>query len=380
VTAKPTSIARYIRGIDTPIYELEQQSIRWSINSATSPSRTSPVRWLAWTLNTDDHFSALPAGNNIRHSRVFGLALALGAGGLGLTATAVVAAALSVHHESAGAPQLALAGIRFTYPSLNGSAALLLILALLGTAVLKVALKSTWRQRRAYRAFTAHVGPVEPLRRVHGVNVITDSRPQAFCAGFLRPSVYVSHRTVDLLTDAQLDAVLAHEQHHRRLRDPLRLACGRILSEALFFIPVLKSLVAREADVAELRADHAAVCAREGGEAALASALLAFDESGPAGSTGISPERVDALLGQRSQWRLPAWRLAASLLILAALTLLVWRVTRIASAHASFNLPGFASRPCIAVMTLLPVAGGIRTLARWARRGARRSSPVLRRI
>jgi hypothetical protein len=174
--------------------------------------------------------------------------------------------------------------------------------------------------------------------------------------------------------------VLAHEHHHQRLRDPLRIACGRILSEALFFIPVLKSLVAREADVAELRADHAAVCAREGGEAALASALLVFDDSGPAGSTGISPERVDALLGQPSPWRLPAWRMAASLLILAALTVLVWRFSGMASAHASFNLPGFTSRPCIVVMTVLPLAGGIRTLTRWARRGAHRSSPALRRI
>jgi hypothetical protein len=199
VRAKPTSIARYIPGIDTPTYGLGQQSTRWSINSATSPSPTSPVRWLAWTLNTDDHLSALPAGNDIRQCRVFGLALALGTAGLALTATAVVAAALSIHHESARVPQLALTGIRFTYPSLNGAAALLLILAILGTAVLKVALKSTWRQRRAYRAFTAHVGPTEPLRRAPGVNVITDSRPQAFCAGYLRPSVYVSRRTVDLL-------------------------------------------------------------------------------------------------------------------------------------------------------------------------------------
>lgn len=322
----------------------------------------------------------MPAVNDIRHPRVFGLALALGSGGLGLTAAAVVAAAVSVHHESAGAPQVALTGIRFTYPSVNGAGVLLLILAILGTAVLTVALRSTRRQRRAYRTFTSHVGPIEPLQRVPGVNVIPDSRPQAFCAGYLRPSVYVSRCTVDLLTDAELDAVLAHEHHHRRLRDPLRIACGRILSEALFFMPVLKSLMAREADVAELRADHAAVCSREGGEAALASALLAFDESGPPGATGISPERVDALLGHPSQWRLPAWRLAASLLILAALTLLVWRVSGSASARASFNLPVFSSRPCVVMMTVLPFAGAIRTLIRWVRRGARRSWPALRGI
>jgi Peptidase family M48 len=319
-------------------------------------------------------------GSDIRHSRVFGLALALGTGGLGLTAAAVVAAAVSVHHQSAGVPQIDLTGIRFTYPALNGAAVLLLTLAIVGTVVLKAVLASTWHQRRAYRAFRAHVGPTEPLRRVPGVSVITDSRPQAFCAGYLRPSVYVSRRTVDLLTDDELDAVLAHEHHHRRLRDPLRMACGRILSEALFFIPVLKSLVAREADVAELRADHAAVCAREGGEVALASALLAFDESGPAGSAGISPERVDALLGEPSQWRLPVWRLAASFLILATLTLVVWRVSGMASAQASFNLPGLSSRPCVVVMTVLPFAGGIRTLIRWVRRGAHRPSPALRGI
>jgi Peptidase family M48 len=312
----------------------------------------------------------------MRQHRVFGLALALGTGGLGLASAAVIAAVVSVHHESVGAPQVALTGIQFTYPSVNGGGALLLLLATLAAAVLKVALASTWRQCRAYRAFTARVGPIESLPRTPGVNVIPDSRAQAFCAGYLRPAVYVSRRTVDLLTEDELDAVLAHEHHHQRFRDPLRMACGRILSEALFFIPVLRFLIDREADVAELRADHAAVCAREGGEAALASALLAFDESAPGGAAGISPERVDALLGQRSQWRLPAWRLAASLLILSSLALLVWRVSGMASAHATFNLPLLSSRPCVVVMTVLPLAGGVTTLSRWARGEARRSPAV----
>jgi hypothetical protein len=352
-----------------PTYGLELRSIQLWINSARSPSRTSPVRWLDWTLNVADRLSALPAGNDIRQARVFGLALALGGGGLGVTAAAVVAAAASVHHESVRAPEIALTGIHFTYPTVNGSGVLLLTLAILGAAVIKVALESTWRQCRAYRAFTAHVGPVEPLERAPGVKVIPDSRPQAFCAGYLRPSVYVSRRTVDLLTDAQLDAVLAHEHHHRRVRDPLRLACGRILSEALFFIPVLRSLANRYADIAELRADRAAVCAHDGGEASLAAALLVFDESGPPGVTGISPERVDALLGQPSDWRLPAWRLAGSLTILSALTFLVWHVSGIASAHATFNLPVLSSRPCVVAMTALPLAGGMRSLVRRARGG-----------
>jgi hypothetical protein len=128
--------------------------------------------------------------------------------------------------------------------------------------------------------------------------VIRDPRPQAFCAGYLRPVVYVLRRTVELLSDVELDAVLAHERHHRRVRDPLRIACGGVLGEALFFLPALRPLCDRYADVAELNADRAAVHASAGREAPLASALLVFDESAPAGVSGISPERVDSLLGQ----------------------------------------------------------------------------------
>ena len=367
-------------GIDTPISGLGRQSSPWSTNSGMWRSLTSLVRWLAWTHNTVDRLSVLPAENDITYPGAFGLAVSLSIIGLGQTGATELAAALSVHQASSGVPHLALAGAHFTYPSVNGAAVLLWIFAFLGGAVLNAVFKGTWRQRRAYRAFTAHVGPIEPLRRVPEVNVINDSRPQAFCAGYLRPAVYVSRRTVDLLTDDELDAVLAHEQHHRRLRDPLRIAAGRITGEALFFIPVLKALVAREVDVAELRADRAAVGASGGGEAALASALLAFDESGPVGSTGISPERVDALLGQPSRWRLPVNRVAASVVILAAGTLIVWRVTGIASVHASFNLPGFSSRPCIAIMTVVPVAAAIRILVRWARSTALSGSTVKREI
>jgi hypothetical protein len=237
-------------------------------------------------------------------------------------------------------------------------------------------LTSIWNHRRAYRAFTARVGPVQALTGAPGVNVISASRPQAFCAGYFRPSIYVSGPTVELLSDAELEVVLAHERHHRRLRDPLRIAGGRILSQALFFLPVLGPLVEREAEIAELRADRAAVSGRERGEAALASALLAFEDSGPVGTTGISPERVDALIGQPPRWRLPAGRLTVSLMILSALTVLVWQISGAASAYASLNLPVLSSRPCAAVMTAL--AGvGIAALSRRTRRADRRHAEVL---
>jgi Peptidase family M48 len=309
----------------------------------------------------------LPAGSDIRHDYVFGLAAALATGGLGVTAATITTTLASVHQASAGAGQVVLAGVRFTYPTVNGPEMLLLVLGMLAAAVVAAVVRAAWRQVNAHRRFMAVLQPVEPLDRDPRVGVIRDPRPQAFCAGYLRPAVYVSRRTVELLGTAELDAVLAHEHHHRRVRDPLRIACGRVLSEALFFVPALKPLCDRYADVAELSADRAAVRSSAGREAPLASALLAFDENAPPGTSGISPERVDSLLGEPIGWRLPIWLLAASVTALSALTLVIWLISESARAHATFNLPIVSSRPCLVIMSIVPAAGCVRVLTRLVR-------------
>jgi hypothetical protein len=71
------------------------------------------------------------------------------------------------------------------------------------------------------------------------------------------------------------------------VRDPLRFAVGRILSGALFFVPVLRPLFDHDADLAELNADRAAVQASAGRQGPLASALLVFDAGAPPGVSGI---------------------------------------------------------------------------------------------
>jgi hypothetical protein len=291
---------------------------------------------------------------------MFALALALGGAGLGLTVTSLITTLVSVHHASAGSDRVVLAGIQLTYPRVNGAGAVLLVLGLLGAGVLAVTIRGVWRQVGAYRRFRAVLQTAEPMARDSGVRVIRDPRPQAFCAGYLRPAVYISRRTVELLEDEELDAVLAHEHHHRRVRDPLRMACGRVLSEALFFLPALRTLCDRYADVAELNADRAAVHASAGREAPLASALLVFDENAPPGVSGISPERVDSLLGQPVSWRLPAWLLAASVGALSALGLVVWWSSGTAAAHATFNLPILSPRPCVVVMSVLTFASAFK--------------------
>jgi Peptidase family M48 len=199
--------------------------------------------------------------------------------------------------------------------------------------------------------------------------VIAGTRPEAFCAGYLRPSVYISQGALELLSTPELDAVLAHEHHHRLVRDPLRFAFGRILSQALFFVPVLRLLRDRYADLAEVNADRAAVRASAGRQTALASALLVFDASAPPGASGISPARVDSLLGQPALWRLPISLTAASLAAVSALSLLTWQAGGVASVHATLNVPFLSAQPCVAMITLLPLLGCLVGLRRRARAG-----------
>jgi Zn-dependent protease with chaperone function len=290
------------------------------------------------------------------HWLVFGLQLALGACGLAAAVAAVGAAIGSVHRVGGGAPDVMIAGQRFTYPTVNVAAALLLALAAVGAAVIGIALKASWRQMRDYRRFVHGIAVVGPLSDHPGITVIDDPAPHAFCAGYLRPSIYVSTGALAVLTADELSAVLVHEDHHRTLRDPLRLASSRILSQALFFLPALPSLGDRYRDLAEQRADDAAV--RAAGDAGpLASALLAFDAAAPPGAFGISPERVDSLMGRPPGWRLPSSLVAGSLATLCVLTVLVWRASAAASAHATLNLPVLSSQPCMLFLALVPILG-----------------------
>jgi len=295
---------------------------------------------------------------------VFWLSAILGTAGILAAAAAVGAAIGSVHRAPMGAGRLNLAGLALSYPGLNRAEWLLIGLAAVGATAITVAGRATWRQRSAYRSL---LGRLEILGALDGhptVKVIAGSRPEAFCAGYLRPTIYISHGALELLSTPELDAVLAHEHHHRLLRDPLRFAFGRILSQALFFVPVMRSLGDRYADLAEVSADRAAVRASAGRQSPLASALLVFDAGAPPEASGISPERVDSLLGRPAGWRLPRWPMTASIAALSALSLLIWQASGVASAHATFNLPFLSSQPCMMILTLLPVMGCIAAFRR----------------
>jgi hypothetical protein len=287
--------------------------------------------------------------------RVYRLQLALGAAGLSACTLVLAAGARSVHVEPAAAHRVSVAGVRLTYPAVNVAALVLLALATLGAAVLIVTAQAVWRQLRAHRRLIRALPIAGALPGHPSVLVVDSAALLAFCAGWLRPRVYVSMAVLERLSERELDAVLAHEQHHGALRDPLRLAVGRVLCQALFFLPVLRSLHDRYADVAELTADAAALEAIDGAAAPLASAMLTFGATGSSGVAGISPERVDALLGRPRAWRLPWTLLIAALVTIAVLVALVWRASGSASVQATLNLPIASSQPCVLVLALVPV-------------------------
>ncbi|MHB8692125.1 MAG: M48 family metalloprotease [Solirubrobacteraceae bacterium] len=88
--------------------------------------------------------------------------------------------------------------------------------------------------------------------------------------------------------------MLLHERHHAWRRDPLRLAAGRVVARALFFLPWLDRLHGHELSLAELGADERAMSAAPGNRSALARAMLSFTDAS-AGRAGFDPLRIDYL-------------------------------------------------------------------------------------
>src|SRR3984885_3279748 len=166
----------------------------------------------------------------IAAARVFRASLVLG--GLGLASAIFVLARLLESWRvtpHAASHEILIFGQRLSYPAATIDAAGIVLLAVLGSVVTARALTGAVREVRASRRFQRILAQSEP-RPLHGALLITDPQPRAFCVGLFRPRVYVSTGAVAILDEAALSAVLAHERHHARRRDPLRLAAGRVLA------------------------------------------------------------------------------------------------------------------------------------------------------
>lgn len=292
--------------------------------------------------------------------RTYRLGAGLALTGLLLTVGVLAAALATLSIRPTPAHRVDVLGQQVALPAANVQAIVLLSLATLGIAVVLAGARGAMALLVAQRRLQRALPVAGPLAGHDHVWAVHGERPHAFCAGLLRPAVYVSTGAVRRLSGDQLAAVLAHEQLHRLRRDPLRIASARVLGEALFFVPLLRGLTRRYCMLAELAADDHAVAALGGDRSALAAALLAFE------ANGIAPERVDHMSGLTPDWRLPVALTALSLCGAAALALLVWQLVRHAILQTTLALPVLSAQPCVVILALVPLAGA--ALGVWATR------------
>lgn len=291
-----------------------------------------------------------------RAAGTFALGAGLTALGLATCAVVLVRGTRTVHlSDAADAGRITILHQRLTYPLMNLAGAVELLLAAAGLLAVLLTLRAAIREMIASRRVVADLDARRAGLCADGVRVFVDERRHAFCAGLLRPKVYLSTGARDALEPVQLAAVLAHEQRHRERYDPLRNAAGRALGHGLFFLPALPRLAARYEALAELEADAAAVEASGGDRAPLASAMLAFTAGeAPASTVGIAPERVDHLMGRPVNWNVPVIAVAVSVATLVLIAATAWLLGRLATAHATLALPFISAQPCVIVLAMMP--------------------------
>lgn len=214
-----------------------------------------------------------------------------------------------------------------------------ILLALLCLTVCLGSLRAV-RLARGVRRVHARLGPSLPAlppqvaaaarsAGASGVEVREHETAFGVCLGMLHPRIVVSTALVELLDRDELVAVLAHEEHHRRRRAPLRQVIASAIARSLFFLPVLTATLDAHLVDEEIVADRAAVTvgglrplvralAKLAGNADASEAIASF------GGTSALDTRLSALEGAAlDPLRAGPWRMAVSAASLAALALCV---------------------------------------------------------
>ncbi len=133
---------------------------------------------------------------------------------------------------------------------------------------------------------------------IKGVRINRVAHPQALaaCLGYFQPQIYISQTTEQLLQPPELYAVLKHELHHARQRDPLQRLI--IMTLANLFPFVATPFIGYQA-LQELAADEAVQ-----NDQALRLALVKLLQKKPSGlpsavvGFSTTDARIDRLLGQ----------------------------------------------------------------------------------
>lgn len=206
---------------------------------------------------------------------------------------------------AAGAPALP-AGIRLLALATG------LVLLLLLSGALVAAFAAVLRARRRQRALLTLLAHGDP--KVPGALVVDHPAAAAYCVPGLRSKIVISAGALDLLDQAELAAVLAHERAHLRERHDLVLLPFTALLRPFRWSAAARAAHAAVAMLVEMLADdqalrHRPVAARE-----LATALLRVGAAGggwaPAGGLAAADRGADGQVAARvSRLLRPAPRL-----------------------------------------------------------------------
>jgi len=154
---------------------------------------------------------------------------------------------------------------------------------------------------------------------LENVTVFEDRLPLAFTGGFLRPRVFISTKLVDILDEKELRAVILHESHHQRSKDPLKGLVVSFISDLLFFLPVSRVLKNSYHLTSEMTADAYSISSQADPLDLVGSLLKVQKLNGPAASWFFDPttERAKHLLGQSARIRLPLKKASLTIILLA---------------------------------------------------------------
>jgi Peptidase family M48 len=122
-----------------------------------------------------------------------------------------------------------------------------------------------------------------------GAAVLDHATAVAYCVPGVRPRIVVSEGTIELLDDAELEAVVAHERGHAHERHGLVMLPMAGISKMFSFVPYARLAPASVAGLLEMAADDYAV--RRQNPSALISALVSM------ATVGAAPTCAFALTG-----------------------------------------------------------------------------------
>lgn len=103
--------------------------------------------------------------------------------------------------------------------------------------------------------------------------VVDKPSPAAFTIGLWQPCIVLSTGLLSMLDPDEERAVIYHEVHHLRHRDPLKTTMLSVFAAVMPYIPVLKHTSQQYRTVREILADNEAI-ERTGNAAGIGSALL----------------------------------------------------------------------------------------------------------